>query len=231
MKRESSLLLDKAYDSLVLSIELFNRPHDTGRITTTLLLLDHAFEMLLKAAIVQKGGSIQEKGVYETIGYDACVRKALSNGNLKFLTEEQALTLQTINSLRDAAQHHLLDISENQFYLHAQTGVTLFRDILKSVFNQELYNRLPKRVLPISTTAPADLMTLFDNEVNEVIKLLQPGIRRKLEAQTKLRPLMILDASLKGEKGQPNPKYIEQIGKKISTRGIMAATFQWCCEH
>ena len=31
MKREAKLLLEKACDSLVLSIELFNRPNDRGR--------------------------------------------------------------------------------------------------------------------------------------------------------------------------------------------------------
>lgn len=61
MKRETKQLLRKAIDSLVLSVEVFNRPHDRGRVTTTLILLDHAFEMLLKAAIRHKGGRIHER--------------------------------------------------------------------------------------------------------------------------------------------------------------------------
>ncbi|MEA3253347.1 MAG: hypothetical protein U9Q17_00185 [Chloroflexota bacterium] len=52
MKREAHLLLRKACDSLMLSMEFFNRPHDLGRATTTLILLGHTFEMLLKASIV-----------------------------------------------------------------------------------------------------------------------------------------------------------------------------------
>lgn len=32
MKREAKLLLQKATESLVLAIEIFNRPHDEGRI-------------------------------------------------------------------------------------------------------------------------------------------------------------------------------------------------------
>lgn len=35
MKREAKLLLGKACDSLILSIELFNRPHDKGRVAAT----------------------------------------------------------------------------------------------------------------------------------------------------------------------------------------------------
>lgn len=143
MKREARLLLGKACDSLVLSIELFNRPQNRCRVSGVLIQLDHSFEMLLKAALLHKGGRIREKRAKETIGFDACVRRGLSGGTAKFLTEEQALTLQTINGLRDAAHHHLLDISEGQLYVHMQSGVTLFRDLLKQVFGQELRTYLP----------------------------------------------------------------------------------------
>lgn len=215
MKREAKMLLEKASDSLVLAIELFNRPHDRGRVSSTLIMLDHAFEMLMKAAILHRGGRIREKRARETIGFDACVRRSLSDGNIKYLTEEQALALQTINGLRDAAQHHLLDISEGQLYVHMQSGVTLFRDLLKSVFGQDLACHLPERVLPVSTSPPTDLATLFDSEVKEIKKLLQPGRRRRIEAVARLRPLAILDGTIRGEKGQPSDSDLRRLGKDV----------------
>ncbi len=215
MKREAKLLLGKACDSLVLSIELFNRPHDRGRICGTLIQVDHGFEMLMKAAILQQGGRIRDKRAKQTIGFDACVRRSLTDGKIRYLTEAQALVLQTINGLRDAAQHHLLDISEGQLYVHVQSGVTLFRDLLKSVFGQELANHLPTRVLPISTSPPTNLATLFDSEVVEIKKLLRPGRRRRIEALAKLRPLAILDDAIRGEKGQPSDRALGQLGKAI----------------
>ena len=147
MKREAKLLLEKACDGLILSIELFNRPHDRGRISGTLIQLGHGFEMLMKAAILHRGGKIREMNS-NTIGFDACVGRSLSDGKIRYLGDEQALALRTINSLRNAAQHHLLDISEGQLYIHVQSGVTLFRDIVKSVFDLELASHLPTRVLP-----------------------------------------------------------------------------------
>lgn len=216
MKREAKLLLEKASDSLVLAIELFNRPHDRGRVSSTLILLDHSFEMFMKAAILHRGGRIREKRAKETIGFDACVRRSLSDGKIKYLTEEQALVLQTINGLRDAAQHHLLDISEGQLYVHVQSGVTLFRDLLKTVFGQELACHLPARVLPVSTSPPTDLSTLFDSEIKEIKKLLQPGRRRRIEAVARLRPLAILDATIRGEKGQPSDSDLRRIGKEVT---------------
>lgn len=215
MKREAKLLLSKACDSLVLSIELFNRPHDRGRVSSTLIQLDHAFEMLLKAAILHRRGRIRERRAMETIGFDACVRRSLSDGRIKYLTEEQTLILQTINGLRDAAQHHLLEISEGQLYVHVQSGVTLFQDILKDVFDQELASHLPSRVLPVSTSPPTDLATLFDSEVGEIKKLLRPGRRRRIEAVARLRPLAILDATIRGEKGQPSDSDLRRLGSDL----------------
>jgi hypothetical protein len=215
MKREARLLLDKASDSLLLSIEFFNRPDDRGRVCSSLILLDHAFEMLLKAAILHRGGKIRERRAKETIGFSACVRRALSDGSIKFLSEEQALLLQTINGLRDAAQHHLLDISEGQLYVHAQAGVTLFRDLLRAVFQEKIIDHLPQRVLPVSTSPPTSLATLFDTEVAEIRKLLGPGRRRKVEAEARLRPLAILNSTLAGEKGQPSASDLRRISADV----------------
>jgi hypothetical protein len=226
MKREAKLLLEKACDALVLSIELFNRPHDRGRVSSTLIQLDHSFEMLMKAAILHRGGRIRDKRAKETIGFDACVRRSLSDGKIKYLSEEQALVLQTINGLRDAAQHHLLDISEGQLYVHVQSGVTLFRDLLKSVFHQELATHLPSRVLPVSTSPPTDLATLFDSEVAEIKKLLKPGRRRQIEALARLRPLAILDATIRGEKGQPSNADLRRIGKEVAKGGAWVDVFR-----
>jgi hypothetical protein len=164
MKREAQMLLKKAGDSLLLGIEKFNCPFERGRVTLLLIALDHAFEMLLKASILQRGGRIRKRGAAETLGFDACVRVGLSDGKVKFATEEKAFTLQTPNRLRDAAQHHLITTQKAQLYIHAQSAVTLFRDLLKTVFRKELSDYLPRRVLPISTQTPVDLSALFDSE-------------------------------------------------------------------
>ena len=129
MKKEAKLLLGKAVDSLILSVEHFNRPSDTGRTESTLILLDHSFEMLLKAAILHKGGKIRKPREKQVIGFGECVRKALSDGSVVFLDKSQAMTLQAINTLRDSAQHHIVTLSEELLYLHAQSGLTLFKNI------------------------------------------------------------------------------------------------------
>jgi hypothetical protein len=208
MKKEVKILRGKAIDSLVLSIELFNRPSEAGRAHGVLIFLDHAFEMLFKAIILHRGG--------RTIGFDASVRKGLSDAKVKFLTDHQALTVQMINSLRDAAQHHILDISEGHLYIHAQAGLSLFRDLFESVFQEELQAHLLPRVLPLSTAPPTDLATLFDGETREIKKLLAPGHRRRTEADARLRSLAIVDYSLRGKKTQPTAGELRRIESELS---------------
>jgi hypothetical protein len=215
MKREAKLLLQKAIDALILSVEHFNSSREQGRVSAVLIMLDHSFEMLLKASIIHKGGQIRENSQF-TIGFDKCVRTGLSDAAIKFLNEDQAIALQTINGCRDSAQHHLLEISEQQLYIHAQSGVTLFADLLASVFNKKLIDYLPARVLPISTIPPQDLTALFESETEHIAKMLKPGKRRQVEAIAKLRPLAILNASVQGEKYQPREEDLKKIAKAVT---------------
>lgn len=217
MKREARLLKRKSLDSLILSIELFNRPWDAGRTDSVLMMLDHCFEMLLKASILHRGGRIRDPGEKNTIGFDACVRRGLSTQSVKFLTDEQALTLQALNGLRDAAQHHLVDMSEGHLYIQAQSAVTLYRDILHGVFEEKLRDLLPERVLPISTVAPLDPIALFAEEVAEVKRLLAPGMRRGAEAHARLRALAIVDGAMSGERLQPSETELRKIATRIGT--------------
>lgn len=216
MKKEAKHLYQKAINSLTLSIELFNRPNDCGRIHGVLIFMDHSFEMLLKASIIHKGGKIKEKGAKETIGFGACVRKGFSDNTIKFLSDTDVLTLQTINGLRDAAQHYTLEMSEQYLYFQAQAGLTLFRDIAKKVFNIDLKTQLPVRVLPLSTTPPMDIQAFFSTEVQEIKKLLAPKSRKKLEATEKLRALAIMENAIQGNESQPSDTELKALAKRLS---------------
>ena len=71
-----SYLRESAIESLKLAIELYNRPHSTARKTSVLMLLGHAFEMLLKASIVENGGNIHTEGDNnQTIGLKNLIKR------------------------------------------------------------------------------------------------------------------------------------------------------------
>jgi hypothetical protein len=215
MKREAKLLLSNAVEALVLGIELFNRPSDRGRVEAVLIHLDHAFEMLLKSAILHKGGRIRERGQPNTVGFDHCVRVGLSDGRVRFLSDDDAVVLRAVNALRDAAQHHLVSLSEQQIYMHSQASLTLFRSIMKDVLGQDITVELPDRVLPLSTTPPVDLAALFDTEIEEVKRLLEPGKRHRIEAMAKLRSLAIVNGAIEGKTTQPTVADLHKLGSSL----------------
>jgi len=225
MKREVKALLNNSIDSLLLSIEQFNRLYSRGRVVSVFMLLNHSFEMLLKAAIVHKGGKIREKKAKETIGFDHCVRKCLSDAQVKCLNEEQALAIRLINNLRDAATHYLLDITEEQFYLHVQSGVTVFREILNKVFQKNLSNYLPSRVLPISTKTPRDLYFLIDEQVEEIKRLLNFPKRKLSLARNKLRPIAIMENSVKGDSTQPSERDLNKMLENLAEENDWQSIF------
>lgn len=214
MRKEVKQLLERSINSLILSIEHFNRPWDKGRKEAVLILLDHSFELLLKAFIVHKGEKIRRNGETETIGFEACVNKAISN---KIITEDQAINICSINGLRDAAQHYIVEVSEQQLYLHVQAGLTCFKNILKHTFRKDITKELPGRVLPISTTPPLEIDALFENDLKEIKKLLTPGSRHKKDALPKLRGLSILDETLKGNYLQPSESHLNNLADQIKT--------------
>jgi hypothetical protein len=215
MKREARVLLGKSLDSVLLAVEHFNRPWDRGREESVLILLDRAFELLLKACILERSGKIREKRAKQTIGFDACVRRCLSDDKVKCLTNEQAVTVQMINSLRDAAQHYILEISEEQLYLHTQAGLTLFRDLLRGVFDVELHEYLPHRVMPISSSPPRDLGALVTAEFEDIKALVAPGSRQRLHAMARLRALQIMEDSLGGSRSQPGEADLKRVIRGI----------------
>jgi hypothetical protein len=125
------------------------------------------------------------------------------------------LTLQAINALRDAAQHHLLDIPEQQLYLHTQSGITLFDDLLRKIFSQKLVTHLPERVLPVSTNPPKDLTVLLEDEVAAVKRLLAPNARKKIAARTRIRALAIMESSIRGARVDPSDSDLDKILARI----------------
>ena len=225
MKREVRHLKQKAMDSLVLSIELFNRPRDEGRAEAVLMHADHAFEMLLKAVIRHRGGRIRRPRQGNTIGFKECVAKCLTDASIKCLRAEQAITLQALNGWRDAAQHYLLDLSEKQLYLILQAAVTLFDDVLAGAFDERLATHLPERVLPVSTNPPTDLDLLLDEEFEFVRSLITPNSRQVGTAKARLRSIAILDAATAGSDRSPTEGDLRRAVRDLRAGAAWTSVF------
>lgn len=121
-----------------------------------------------------------------------------------------------INGLRDSAMHYIVGISEQELYVNAQAGVTLFDDILRDVFRKSLCDYLPQRVLPISTKPPTDLMVMMDEQFEQIRSLVAPGRRRRTEARARLRPMAVMENAVLGESRQPSAGELNRLLKRVA---------------
>jgi len=220
LRRETKRFKQQAINSLVLAIELFNQPHNISRTEVVLIFLQHAFEMLIKAAIYEKRGTVFEQGSSITYSFDRCL--TIARSDLKILTEDTATTLSIVDGCRDCAMHYLLDMSEGNLYLFAQASVTIFNDILQKAFGERLANYLPERVLPVSTNPPQEINLLVDKEFSQIRELLTPGKRRQAEVKAKIRPYFIMESALAGNIKQPSDGHVAKVIKRMK-RGE-----NWC---
>lgn len=188
LKKNVSPLLTRSIESLALAIELFNRPSESGRHHAVLILLQHAFEMLLKAGILQKTGSIHDREQRYTYGFDRCL--AIASEELSLISADERSTLSILDAQRDQAAHFYVEMSEDVLYVHAQSGVTLFEALLGRAFGQTLTDYLPSRVLPISTRPPRDISILLSAELDEVDRLLAAEKRQGAQAMARLRTIL-----------------------------------------
>lgn len=213
LRRDTRKFKRCALDSFLLAIEMFNRPHDVGRTETVLMLLQHAFEMFLKAAIYEKRRTICESRTSIAFKFDKCL--GIARSDLHILDEDQAQTLSIIDGLRDCAVHNLIELTEQALYMYTQVAVTLFDQMLKSVFGEYLADYMPTRVLPVSISPPKDMLTFLNGEFTQIKELLSPGKRRRSEARGRLRHLMIMDSNLSGEARQPTEREIDRTLRRV----------------
>ncbi|MBM4447540.1 MAG: hypothetical protein FJ023_09420 [Chloroflexi bacterium] len=212
-RRETRRFKRRAINSLLLAIELFNRPHEVGRTEAVLILLQHSFEMLLKAAIYEARGIVSESKGSFAYRFDKCI--GIAKGDLHVLDEDESRTLSILDGLRDCSAHNLIDLSEQALYIHTQAAVTLFDRLLDSVFSERLADHMPTRVLPITTSPPKDMITFMDTEFTQIQELLHPRKKRKAEARGKLRHLMIMESNLVGDSKQPTDRDVSRVMQRV----------------
>lgn len=215
LKQEARVLRKKALSSLTSATTAFNSPVDDGRVTQVLLSLQHSFEMLLKAALVQNGVSVFDRKLGQSIGFEKCVNLAQGNPIIK-LSADEAGTLRTIDAMRDDEQHWFNQVSEQLLYVHARAAITLFDDLLQRVFKEHLADHLPARVLPISTNPPRDLDVLIDEEYTQIAELLKPGRRARHEARARIRTLLAMEAHVEPET-HVSAKDVDRVEKGIKS--------------
>jgi hypothetical protein len=196
LRREARNLKAKSISSLRIGLEAFNGFSEDCRTTKTLLHLQHACEMLLKASLVQRQVNIQDPQKGHSVGFKKCLNLAREHCGF---TETQAGVFRAIDSLRDGEQHWLITVPEDVLFLHARGLVTAIDEVLAREFKEKLADHLPTRVLPVSTVPEAQFDVLVDRECKLIKELLAPGRRQRDEARGRIRTLLSMEAHVADE--------------------------------
>ncbi len=211
----------KALASLRRATTAFNALDDDGRVSAVLLHLQHAFEMLLKAGLVQRRVRVFDPQLERAIGFEKCVN--LAREHLE-LSEEEVGTLRAVDALRDDEQHWFNHLSEGLLYAHARAAVTLFDDLLQRCFDDRLVRHVPLRVLPVSSEPPRDIQLLIDDEYRQINDLLQPGRRRRTEARARIRSLLAIEAHV-ADNVRVSEKDVSRVERAVRTGAARSDVF------
>ena len=209
-------LLTQAVDSLTNAVDHFNGSTERGRPATVLILLEHACEMLLKAGLIQRGCDIRVAANGYTLSFEACLNQATEGGDFRFLNGDERGTLRVLNGLRDQAQHFLVDVSEQILYTVAQSTLTLFAKLVASVLGVALGERLPRRVLPLSTDPPRSIHIVMDDEYSQLKRLIARGDGETVRVEAKLRCLLAIDRALEGQPTHVPTTELEAAMKSVN---------------
>ena len=215
---ESQMYKEKGVDSLVLVIEFFNRPHDTGRISSVLLHLNHSVEMLLKSILLNHGEDIRKSNGH-TIDLSECINK-LYNGtqndqSLAMLSEEEKTSLEEISSHRNEAMHGNTVIGEQLLYAYTRSGISIIGSLLDHEFDESLDDHLPNRVLPISGMPLKHLDIIYQEEKEKIQELLDQGARDA--ARARARAIEISNRKQQGEDDPPSDNEVDDILSDIDS--------------
>lgn len=216
------MYLDSSKESLVLAIEIFNRPMDTSRKEGTLLLLNHSLEMLLKAILFEKTGKIKAKRDKFNYGFEKCINICLANDIIEL---DDALLLKNVNAFRDEAAHDILGISEGVLYVHVLSALSIYEKLLRRLSKENLSSFLPNRVLPVTANPPRDITILIKEEMTEIASLLAKGKRQQDQAENKLKTLLIMENNIRelyDERSLSSSKsVIRKVKKKVPLEVIL----------
>jgi hypothetical protein len=100
--RDAKILKDKALYSLSRGLAAFNSHENSGRVTAVLLYFQHAGEMLVKGALIQKGCAVFDKKSHKAEGMKRCLNRAKEHLQS---SEGEIGVFRTIDALRDTEQH------------------------------------------------------------------------------------------------------------------------------
>lgn len=144
-----NLLLEKSKEAFVLAVEIYNKPTIKYRVEGFSFFICNAWELMLKAYIVQKFG---ENEIYykdkpnRTISLSECIKKVFTNDK-----DPLRLNLEKIIELRDTSTHFVTTEYEMLYIMLFQACIFNFNEKMQQFHSIDMTDVIPQNFLTLTT--------------------------------------------------------------------------------
>lgn len=156
-------LVGNSLAAMLSAIEMYNKPQMTYREEVTVMLVVNAWELALKAALVQEKQSIHypkhRKQPYRSISIDDALNRVDNQGLWPDGIDgaASAANIRALTKYRDRAVHLYNATGLGAvIYPFLQQNVLNYRDFMVARFNRDLADAMTWQLLPLGATAPGD---------------------------------------------------------------------------
>jgi len=153
----SKKLVDKSVEAFILGLEIYNKPTIRYRIEGFSFFIINAWELMLKAKILNDGNSIYYKGESNrTISMSDAIKKVYTDKN-----QPLRLNLEKILELRDTSTHFITEDYETVYAPFFQANVFNFVEQIKRFHQVDISKLISQNFLTLSV----NVKTLTSNEI------------------------------------------------------------------
>lgn len=158
MEDISKRLVDKSIEAFIMGLEIYNKPTIKYRIEGFSFFICNAWELMLKAELINRGESIYfPNDPSRSISLQDTISKIYTD-----VKQPLRLNLEEIISLRNTATHYITEDDEIMYAPFFQSNVLNFVDQIERFHNIRITDYISQSFLMISV----DISTLSDEEIN-----------------------------------------------------------------
>lgn len=172
MENISKRLVDKSVEAFIVGLEIYNKPTIRYRIEGFSFFIVNAWELMLKAELINRGESIYYKDKPDrTLSVESVIKKVYTDKNTRI-----RLNLEKIIELRNISTHYITEDYEVKYAPLFQACVLNYVNELKRFHDEDITQHIAQNFLTISAR--------YEPLSNEEIKLkYSPEIAERLIRQ------------------------------------------------
>lgn len=147
MSDEVNRLVDKSVEAFILSLEVYNKPTIKYRVEGFSFFIVNAWELMLKAELINKGIDIYYRDTDRTLSLSDVVKKVYPDKNTRV-----RLNLEKIIELRNISTHYITEDYEVKYVPLFQACVLNFTNKIRRFHNIDITDKISKNFLTITSS-------------------------------------------------------------------------------